>query len=66
MTVRDRSERVVVWEETDPVLYDTPFVRRNKDAVGRFWTVALSESCRAAARDGALLMISKEKARRGL
>ena len=65
-TIRDRSEKVLVWEETGTALYDTPVIKRNKDAVGRFWTIALRESCRTVARDRALMMVSKEKVRRGL
>lgn len=65
-TIRDNSERVRVWEETDFSLYDVPFVKRHKDAVGRYWIVGVNDDARRAVRQSALLAISREKERRGL
>lgn len=64
VTLRDRSERPRVWMETEPSIYEIPFVTRRRDKIGRFWLVGLEEYSWKTAVDAALYMISTEKVRR--
>lgn len=59
-TMRDKGERLHLWEETNPSIYPVPFIVRRKDAIGRYWLVGVRECDRDAARFIAKHMILKK------
>lgn len=60
-SMRDKGQRLHLWEETNPSTYSVPFITRKKDAIGRYWLVGLQECNREAARLMSLHIISKKK-----